>query len=207
MATKQKFYVVWKGRKTGIFKTWDECKNQVFGFDDASYKSFPSYAQAEYAFNNSAPTFSRKISVEKTTRTSNQKFIEDSLVVDAACSGNPGDMEYQGIYLKTREKLFAMGPYKDGTNNIGEFLAIVHALAFCKKNNLSLPIYSDSKTAIAWVRNKKAKTNLERTSRNTILFELRERAETWLKTNPYPNKIQKWETEIWGENPADFGRK
>jgi ribonuclease HI len=90
---------------------------------------------------------------------------------------------------------------------MGEFLAIVHALAHCKKHNITLPIYSDSRTAIAWVRNRLAKTTLERTAKNARVFELIQRAEDWLCTNTYVNHILKWETELWGENPADFGRK
>jgi ribonuclease HI len=128
-------------------------------------------------------------------------------VVDAAWNTRSGDMEYQGFDYSNGNLLFKKGPFKDGTNNIGEFLAIVHALALLKKQNFTLPIYSDSKTAISWVTKKKANTKLEPTGRNDELFELLKRAEKWLQENSYPNKILKWETEQWGENPADFGRK
>ena len=100
-----------------------------------------------------------------------------------------------------------MGPYRDGTNNIGEFLAIVHALALLKQHQSDLPVYSDSKTAISWVKKKKANTKVQATAQNKKLLELLLRAEKWLIDNNYPNKILKWETEKWGENPADFGRK
>ena len=133
--------------------------------------------------------------------------VKDSIAVDAACSGNPGLMEYQGVYTKTGELLFHQGPFKNGTNNIGEFLALVHGLAFLKQRNSSLPIYTDSKTALAWIKNKKAKTLLEKNAENAILFELIERAEKWLKENSYTTEVLKWKTEIWGEIPADFGRK
>ncbi len=116
-------------------------------------------------------------------------------------------MEYQGFELNSRKLLFKKGPFQDGTNNIGEFLAIVHALALLKKHNSLLPIYSDSKTAISWVRNKKSNTKLLPTGRNSELFELLIRAEIWLKDNNFSNKVLKWETKMWGENPADFGRK
>ena len=131
----------------------------------------------------------------------------NAVAVDAACSGNPGIMEYRGVDTKTQAEIFRIAPIKDGTNNIGEFLAIVHALAFMKQRNLSLPVYSDSKIAMSWVRQKVCKTKVPRTSHNEKIFELIARAEQWLHNNTYPNPILKWETQAWGENPADFGRK
>jgi ribonuclease HI len=86
-------------------------------------------------------------------------------------------------------------------------LAIVHALAFLQKHNSSLPIYSDSRNAINWVKNKKHRSNLIPTTKNRKVFDLLERAERWLANNTYTNRILKWETRAWGENPADFGRK
>jgi len=130
----------------------------------------------------------------------------DAIAVDAACSGNPGPMEYRGVYLKTGEEIFHFGPVK-GTNNIGEFLAIVHALALLQQKGLEMTVYSDSKTAQCWVRQKKVKTTLKRTKETEKLFQLIERAENWLRTHSYTVPILKWETEKWGEVPADFGRK
>lgn len=208
MAKKTKFYVVWEGREKGIFDSWDKCKAQIEGFPEAKYKSFETLKEAEAAFKTN---FYKVIAQSKAPQTKTAsavgKPIKEAVVVDAACSGSSGDMEYQGFYYLTGERLFHQGVFFDATNNIGEFLAIVHALAFLKKNNSTLPIYSDSKTAMAWVRNKTAKTKLEATPRNKEIFELIARAEKWLKENTYPNKILKWETEFWGENPADFGRK
>ena len=138
---------------------------------------------------------------------SRNSFIRASLSVDAACSGNPGRMEYRGVYTDSGEEIFHVGPFEQGTNNIGEFLALVHGLALLKKQNSPLPVYSDSVSAMAWVRNKKAKTTLIKNEVNQSLFELVERAEKWLKTNTYTTTILKWETQDWGEIPADFGRK
>lgn len=129
-----------------------------------------------------------------------------ALAVDAACSGNPGPMEYRGVYLGDGKEIFHFGPVH-GTNNIGEFLAIVHALALLDKQGLKMPIYSDSRTAISWVRKKCCKTQLERTTETEQLFQLIERAETWLKNHRVTIPIIKWETDQWGEIPADFGRK
>jgi len=132
---------------------------------------------------------------------------QSAIAVDAACSGNPGIMEYRGVDTETQAEIFRLSPMKDGTNNIGEFLAIVHALAFLKQRNLTMPIYSDSEIAMRWVQQKVCKTKLGKTADNAKIFELITRAEKWLQENTYPNRILKWETKAWGENPADFGRK
>ena len=132
--------------------------------------------------------------------------IDNSLAVDAACSGNPGPMEYRGVHIASRQEIFHFGPMK-GTNNIGEFLAIVHGLALLKNKGFDMPIYSDSANAISWVRQKKCKTKLPRTPETEELFLLIERAEKWLRENTYTTRILKWETKEWGEIPADFGRK
>ncbi|MCH5177762.1 MAG: ribonuclease H [Prevotellaceae bacterium] len=131
----------------------------------------------------------------------------EAIAVDAACSGNPGPMEYRGVHLPSGKQIFHFGPVQ-GTNNIGEFLAIVHALALLKQRNLpTMTIYSDSRTAQIWVQKRKCKTTLQRTPENAELFGIIERAERWLQTNTYSNPILKWDTENWGEIPADFGRK
>ena len=131
----------------------------------------------------------------------------DAWAVDAACSGNPGPMEYQAIDLQTGYQVFHYGPVH-GTNNIGEFLAIVHALALCWNQGLhNKTIYSDSYNAILWVTKRKCKTKLERTPQTEPLFQIIARAEYWLQTHDYHNPIIKWETQKWGEVPADFGRK
>lgn len=131
----------------------------------------------------------------------------DAWAVDAACSGNPGPMEYQAIDLQTGYRVFHFGPVK-GTNNIGEFLAIVHALALCWQQGLhQKTIYSDSYNAILWVKKRQCKTQLARTPETEKLYEIIARAENWLRTHDYRNPIVKWETSKWGEVPADFGRK
>lgn len=135
-------------------------------------------------------------------------YIKNSLAVDAACSGNPGDMEYQGVHIATGKKIFHVGPLEEGTNNIGEFLALVHALALLKNEGKpNLTIYTDSRNAMLWVKAKRCNTKLEQTPRNEKIFEMIDRAEQWLANNPVTNPILKWETEVWGEIPADFGRK
>ncbi|WP_196889125.1 viroplasmin family protein [Aureivirga sp. CE67] len=201
---KSKFYVVWKGKKTGVFTNWNDCKAQIDGVKGAQYKSFENYESAKEAFSIGYANFKAKSS---TTPKNVGKPIIPSLSVDAACSGNPGRMEYRGVDTKTKKQIFIQGPFEDGTNNVGEFLALVHGLAFLKSKNSKLPLYTDSKIAMGWIKTKHCKTTLKRTARNIHLFELIERAENWLKNNTFSTQIIKWETKVWGEIPADFGRK
>jgi ribonuclease HI len=207
MAKKVKFYAVWSGREKGVFSSWDDCKKQVDGFEGAQYKSFDSKTEAENALKRNYFAVVNPKSTATQTAIKQPSPAIAAWAVDAAWNTKTGDMEYQGVDLQTKTLVFRKGPFFDGTNNIGEFLAIVHALALLKKHNSDVPVFSDSKTAISWVKAKKANTKLESTSRNAELFELIERAESWLKDNNYKNKILKWETKWWGENPADFGRK
>lgn len=206
---KKNFYVVWNGVTPGVYNSWDECKAQVSGYDGAIYKSFPTLEQAKKAFDESPWLYVGKQAKKESPKKilSNPAIIKDSLAVDAACSGNPGLMEYRGVYVLTGEQVFHQGPYEQGTNNIGEFLALVHGLALLKQKNMAMPLYSDSANAIKWVKDKKCKTKLEKTAVNMSLFYMIERAEKWLKENTYTTKIIKWETSEWGEIPADFGRK
>lgn len=208
---KNNFYVVWKGLKPGIYKSWNDCQKQINGYAGAKYKGFKTQQLAQKAFNEGPENYWGKNVVESTLSQEELnrigKPIFDSIVVDAAHSSSSNQVEYKGIYLKNGEVVFQKGPYNDGTNNIGEFLAIVHALAYLKKNNSTIPVYSDSKYARQWVKDKEARTNNERKESNEELFQLLERAVKWLKENKYSNKVLKWETKAWGENPADFGRK
>lgn len=211
MAKKvQKYYVVWKGVKPGIYATWEQCQQQTKGVKQAYYKAFPTLEQAQLAFAGNMWKYIGKNADEAKGAKSGTLPREaklNSWSVDAACSGNPGVMEYQGVITGTGQQIFHGGPYPDATNNIGEFLALVHALAMLKQKGITTTVYSDSKTAIAWVRNKKVKTQLQKTPRNKKVFELIERAEEWLKNNSWDTTILKWDTKNWGEIPADFGRK
>ena len=218
MAKKQKYYVVWQGNTPGVYDNWAECQKQVIGVTGAQYKSFDSLAAAQSAFQ-------RPYDEVKGTQTIRESMVGvdengmtivfqgdvpgpilNSLAVDAACSGNPGVMEYQGVYVATRQQLFHyMAPI--GTNNIGEFLGIVHGLSYLKKHRLNQIIYSDSKIAINWVRQKECRTKLPLTPQTSDLWNIIRRAEAWLQNNTYTTEIRKWDTDHWGEIPADFGRK
>ncbi len=205
----KKYYVVWKGREPGVYDQWDDCHRQVEGFQGAKYKGFPDLETARRAYTE-GPEEHLKPAPKAMTPIMTALYGEPvvpSIAVDGACSGKTRDAEYQGVDTATKAALFRKGPFPDGTNNIMEFLAIVHALAYCAQRHLDIPVYSDSRTAMKWVRDKKAATKQLRTERNAVLFELVERAEKWLQTHAYPNRLLKWETEAWGEIPADFGRK
>lgn len=206
---KQRYYVVWNGATPGIYHTWAECQAQINGVKQALYKSFDTLAEAERAYSSSPQMYIGKGSKEDSAtrdRALPSNIIREALAVDAACSGNPGQMEYRGVYIANNTQIFHFGPMF-GTNNIGEFLAIVHALALLQQKQSDLPIYSDSHNALLWVKQKKCKTKLPRTAQTEELFSLIERAENWLRSHTYKNPLIKWETSQWGEIPADFGRK
>ncbi len=222
MSQKQKYYVVWQGNHPGIYTSWEECEKQIKGVAGAKFKSYESRTLAEQALRI-GPELAASV-VEKQTKGDSILSLDDegmtvirpdargpkpeldAIAVDAACSGNPGVMEYQGVYVASRTQLFHFKTPL-GTNNIGEFLAIVHALAFMKKRNMSQIIYSDSVNAINWVRAKQCRTKLALTTETQQLYDIIHRAEAWLHNNRYTNEIRKWDTEHWGEIPADFNRK
>lgn len=206
---KPKYYVVWSGRRTGVFLTWEECKAQVIGAQGARYKAFPTFEEAQRAYAEGAPPIEKSKSTASRDKTCRpvDEIIQDAYAVDAACSGNPGKMEYRGVDVKSGIQLFHFGPIM-GTNNIGEFLAIVHALALQKQLGTSYPIYSDSRNALLWIKARKCRTKLAMNDKTAQAHELIARAERWLQQNDYSNiKILKWQTDRWGEIPADFGRK
>ena len=205
----KKFYVVWKGREPGVYDQWVECHRQVEAFAGAKYKAFPSLEEARKAYQDGFEDYlkPKPSAMAPIVSALYGEPIIPSIAVDGACSGKTRDAEYQGVDTATKAALFRKGPFPDGTNNIMEFLAIVHALAYCAQRKLEIPIYSDSRIALLWVRQKKAGTKLVRTERNAVLFDLVARAELWLQSHSYPNRLLKWETEAWGEIPADFGRK
>lgn len=212
---KRKFYVVWVGHSPGIYDSWEECKAQTDGFPGAKYRAFDSQLAATNAYRGDpeeAAAMLRTIAKHSPKVTNYEAIpdiILDSIAVDGACAKNPGPMEYRGVDVQTGAELFHFGPADDGTNNVAEYLALVHALAlFDRQGNTHTAIYSDSRTALSWLRNRGHKSKLAPTPRNSRLFELLRRADAWVQSHPhYPNRVLKWDTERWGEIPADFGRK
>ncbi|MBQ7205974.1 MAG: ribonuclease H family protein [Muribaculaceae bacterium] len=210
---RRKWYVVWQGTEPGICDSWAECELRVKGFPGARYKAYDTQEEAVEAFRNDPGEMDILRAIARAPREiinydAIPDIVHDSIAVDGACSGNPGMMEYRGVDVPTGAELFHQGPFPDATNNIGEFLAIVHALAlFHNQGNDHTAVYSDSKTALAWVRVKQCRTKVARTAANAHLFEIIARAERWLATHTWRNALLKWNTGEWGEIPADFGRK
>ena len=212
--SKNKFYVVWSGRNPGIYSDWETCQKEIMGCKGAKYKGFPDRLSAETAFRQGPEDYwGKDVAPMIDLSKAKEQPLSPAIAVDAACAGNPGKMEYQGVFADfgtqppTTANLFKSPVFPNATNNIGEFLAIVHALALEKKNGWKYPIYSDSVNAQIWIRQKKCKTKLQRNDKNDYLFQLIERAENWLNNNAIEIPILKWKTEIWGEIPADYGRK
>lgn len=208
---KKKYYVVWEGRKTGILESWAECAESIHGFKGAKYKSFKTIELAKKAYYENYEDYKGKTIFETELSDEELKLIGkpnlNTISVDAACNMQNGQMEYQGVETKSKKVIFKQGPHKGATNNIGEFLALVHAVALMKKNGDKRPIYSDSKTAIGWIKHKRCNTYADETEENKEVFDLIKRAENWLENNEIQNDILKWETKAWGEIPADYGRK
>lgn len=224
---KKKYYTVWIGRETGVFDDWEDAREQVEGFPGARYRSFNSAAEAAEAFRDgpdASPASLGSLVINArshgkpqtdadrllTLDEQKRRFPEidpEAWAVDASCLGNPGTMEYQCIDLATGTRVFHFGPVQRSTNNIGEFLAIVHALSLMHQRGERHTVYSDSRTALAWLRKKTANTKLTPEKGNPKVSELLRRAEIWLRTHPTDIPVRKWQTEIWGEIPADFGRK
>lgn len=205
--TKQKYYVVWRGRQTGILPSWEACAASVTGYPGAQYKAFESEAAARAALQRGYTRVQAEPAGVAAWLFAPHPPVVPAICVDAACSGAPGPLEYRGVDLESGREIFRQGPFEDGTNNVGEFLSIVHALGWLHSRALSMPIYSDSENAIAWVQAGKCRTRLVPTGRNAPLFSLIARAETWLAQHPPHVPLLKWDTPAWGENPADFGRK
>ena len=201
---KAAYYVVWSGKTPGIYDTWEDCEAQVKGVQGAKYKGFASRPEAEQAFASSPENYIiRKPKAEKEESTP----ILPALAVDAACSGNPGVMEFRGVIADTGAGVCHGGPFNCGTNKIGEVLAIVLGLAYLKQNNLPWVLYTDSRTALSWLKKGHADTKIEWNAQNQDLFFMLRKAEMWLHDNTWTTPIYKWDTKSWGEIPADFGRK
>ena len=210
----RKFYVVWEGRAPGIYDSWEECLEQINGFPGARYKAFTSQDAATEAFRGDPEQhagFLHKLAEQQSKikdYTTVPEIRLEAIAVDGACSKNPGPMEYRGVRVIDGVEIFHVGPLQGGTNNIGEYLALIHAASlFAKRGDFTTPIYTDSKTALAWIRRGHSNTTVAPTEENAELLKILARADAWIATHKILNPILKWETELWGEIPADFGRK
>lgn len=161
---KQKFYVVWKGRKPGIYTRWDQCKAMVDGFAGAKYKSFASMAEAEAAFGSSvAPAFKSSKPASQTKKSHGNKSLSQEAIdvmpeqvkifTDGACEPNPGEAGTGlAVYVDNKISELWFGLYQPmGTNNTAELQGLQQALEMAKAKiaqGLSVAIYCDSRYAI-----------------------------------------------------------
>ncbi|WP_057831869.1 ribonuclease H family protein [Colwellia sp. TT2012] len=174
----KKFYVIWKGAKTGIFTTWPEVQQHTAGRSDAQYMGFESKSAAEQAFaatytkalmqrslNNkgtasTAPNSSRKASSSKGTSTKTATISPNGpsdveIYCDGACSPNPGKSG-TGIAVYEQGKVTSLyyGLYeKNGTNNTAELNGLLSSFQLAqhfidKDKEQSICILSDSKYSI-----------------------------------------------------------
>lgn len=215
MAKKKspKWYVVWHGQEPGIYTTWADCLLQVKGYPEAKYKGFPSQQAAELAYQDGHHLHWGKDAKKSKSKSKGREswgsdVILNSISADAACNGSPGTMEYQIVFTDSGKTIYSSPKYRQATNNVGEFLGLVHALGLIESGRIEADaIYTDSRTAMSWVRKKKCNSKLIATNLNKPAFDMIARAEKWLRTHTVAVPILKWDTKTWGEIPADYGRK
>ena len=214
---RTKYYVVWEGRAPGIYDSWEEAEMQISGYPGAKFKAFPDQESATAAFRGRPGD---QMALFRAMAAHNVPIVDysnhpdihlNAIAVDGACAKNPGPMEYRGVLVANGQQVFHVGPIDGGTNNIAEYLALIHAAALLRqRGDSTTPIYSDSRTALAWLRAGHSRTTVtpDARGRNARTLDLLRRADAWLAANaPIVNPILKWNTDSWGEIPADFGRK
>jgi ribonuclease HI len=211
-----KYYVVFEPKENrGVYKSWDECKVVVCGCRSASYCSFKSLDLAEAALRSGSVLAARAAQAREKQCMWKTQVEMPCLVVDAACSGCPGPVEFRGVVLTdkalgvTQCEVFRCGPYASGTNNIGEFLGLVSGLRWLENTSLPYPVYTDSATAIKWVKTLGYCNSHQENVGRELAMAIRI-AESWLQgptAGKYIARIQKWDTRAWGEIPADYDRK
>ncbi len=224
MSGKNKYYVVWVGVEPGIYDRWSDCQEQIHGFPGARYKAYNTREEAVEAYRGDPSeqletmrSILRTAERMKNSMPAPRDFSAipairlDAVAVDGACAGNPGRMEYRAVRVADGAEIFHIGAKTPlvGTNNIAEYLAMIHMAALlAQRGDATTPIYTDSKNTLNWLRKGRSNTSLAADERTGPTIELLRRADAWLaKNGPIKNPIYKWNTEEWGEIPADFGRK
>lgn len=202
----QKYYTVWAGRRTGVFSSWKQCQRQILGFKGARFKSFQTLPEAKAALNR---RYQDRRNTERTPiqtlfQTDDTRPMSNSITVSGTCNIATGEVEIQAVHSGSKHPVFWKGPYHDGTEYMAEFVAIVQTLKYLKVRKLSIPIYSESSTAIKRITNRNATTKLPRRASNRELYDLFDRCLAWLNDNAYYNRILMWNTAEWGISPAGF---
>jgi ribonuclease HI len=202
-----KWYVVWYGRVPGVYETWEACQAHIHNVRGAKYKSFLTYEAAVEAYAEGHEQHIGKRRKQSNIVLDAPPYIVPSLCVDVGTYGNPGRVMYRGVATHTGLVVFESPPIPYGTNNLGEFVAIVHGLAYIEKNGLDMPVYTDSVNARNWVRRREVRSTLERDTRAITMWTLVDRALQWLYTHRDHATVLQWDTKAWGQIKADYDRK
>ena len=156
----KKFYVVWQGKTPGIYTDWNSCKQQVDKFAGARYKSFPTQAEAQQAFNGGghlsksvisgsavsplaksnvvkkpASHATAKNSIKTYTAADIAKMpVDVKIYTDGGCEPNPGQSgSGMAVYRAERIAELWYGLYNAmGTNNTAELNALHQALIMAR---------------------------------------------------------------------------
>lgn len=131
MKTK-KYYAIRKGRKTGIFDTWDVTKKYVIGFKGAEYKSFESYEMAQnYIYNDDKSII-------------DEKLKDDELIayVDGSYNISSQKFGYGIVLISNRDEIKLKKSFYDETlsnqrNVAGEVYGSMKAIEYAIQNNIS----------------------------------------------------------------------
>lgn len=211
---KNKFYVVWKGRDTGIFTSWSEVNELIKGFSGAEYKSYADQETAELEFSLGSPKGRSNDENHTTTKLKEEPSDDhkapdhECLTVDGSYLGGKKIMQYRCVWNQSKEEVFSTKPIEGGNQNIAEFLALVGAMKYrVSTKQYDLHIYSDSQTALSWVRNCKIKSSYDLSQLDEVVQERIYGALKFIAKSGVRKNLYKWDSALWGDIPADYGRK
>lgn len=204
-----KHYVVRVGHKPWIYNNRTEAKSHIDGYSGAKYKSFPTLESAQQAYEHGFVGKKGQYTDNHLRMLMSEDF-EVSIATDAACPSNPWPIEYRGVCINNKKEIFSIWPLSGGSTNIAEYLGIIHGLAWMMDHSDYTILYSDSKIAINRVETNTFRTQIHETNENKELRDIIRRAQERLRNNPTRKQkivLKKRPTKLWGQIPADFGRK
>ncbi len=138
----KKYYAVRKGKKTGIFNSWDECKEQIMGFSNAEFKGFMSLSDAENFLNSTSKL--------------NASSSDAIAYVDGSYSNEQKMFSYGAIIFYNNEtkefsKAFSDPELIEMRNVAGEIKGSEFVMQYCIDNNIkSVDIYYDYEGIKKW---------------------------------------------------------
>lgn len=164
----EKYYVVKKGHKIGIYKTWDKCKKQVLGYPGAVYKKFMSLDEANDFLNSEyeyKKTNNKERDTSKCEKESCSKKIQEPIVldkydvvayVDGSYNIRTKEFSYGMVIMVEDEEKYFKEKYKDVTlrdmrNVAGEIMGSMSAMKYCMDNGYkSVIIHFDYEGIEKW---------------------------------------------------------